>query len=45
MANAIPLGRMARAEELARAALFLAPDASSFVTGVKLRADGRMALL
>jgi NAD(P)-dependent dehydrogenase (short-subunit alcohol dehydrogenase family) len=45
MASAIPLGRLGGAEELARAALFLASDASSFVTGIDLRADGGMALL
>jgi NAD(P)-dependent dehydrogenase (short-subunit alcohol dehydrogenase family) len=44
MAEAIPLGRMGRAEEIAAAALFLASDASRFVTGIDLRADGGMAL-
>ena len=36
----IPIGRLARAEEIASAALFLASDQSSYVTGSDLMADG-----
>ena len=35
-----PLGRYGRAEELAAAALFLASDESSFITGVAMPVDG-----
>jgi NAD(P)-dependent dehydrogenase (short-subunit alcohol dehydrogenase family) len=45
MAAAIPLGRLGQPAELARAALFLSSDASSFVTGINLRVDGGMALI
>jgi NAD(P)-dependent dehydrogenase (short-subunit alcohol dehydrogenase family) len=44
MASLIPAGRMGRPEELARAALFLASDESSFVNGIELHADGGMTL-
>jgi NAD(P)-dependent dehydrogenase (short-subunit alcohol dehydrogenase family) len=36
----IPMGRLGRAEELANAALFLASDDSSFMTGASLIVDG-----
>jgi NAD(P)-dependent dehydrogenase (short-subunit alcohol dehydrogenase family) len=39
----IPLGRMARASEVASVALFFASEESSFVTGAELPVDGGMA--
>ncbi|HEV7526912.1 MAG TPA: glucose 1-dehydrogenase [Acidimicrobiia bacterium] len=36
----IPMGRLGRAEELAQAALFLASDDASFMTGASLVVDG-----
>jgi NAD(P)-dependent dehydrogenase (short-subunit alcohol dehydrogenase family) len=39
-ARAIPLGRMARPQEIARAAVFLASDNAGFVTGQTLHVNG-----
>ncbi|MEO3960883.1 SDR family oxidoreductase [Chromobacterium piscinae] len=36
--------RLARPEEIARAALFLASDAASFVTGSAMLADGGVSI-
>lgn len=41
--NMIPMGRLALAKEIASAALFLASDQSSYVTGTDLMADGGVA--
>jgi NAD(P)-dependent dehydrogenase (short-subunit alcohol dehydrogenase family) len=40
-----PVGRIGTPEEIARAALFLASDESSFVTGAILTADGGMTIV
>jgi meso-butanediol dehydrogenase/(S,S)-butanediol dehydrogenase/diacetyl reductase len=41
----IPLGRVASPEEIARVALFLASDDSSYITGVALPVDGGLTAL
>ncbi len=40
LASGVPLGRVGRPEEIARAILFIASEAASFVTGQILSADG-----
>ena len=43
LVSTIPMGRMGEPEEIAKAALFLASDDSSFVTGIELFVDGGRA--
>lgn len=43
LSSRIPLGRVGEPEEIARAALFLATDDSSFVNGAEIFADGGQA--
>ncbi|MGC1305226.1 MAG: glucose 1-dehydrogenase [Caulobacteraceae bacterium] len=41
--STIPMGRLGEADEVAKAALFLASDDSSFITGIELFVDGGRA--
>jgi NAD(P)-dependent dehydrogenase (short-subunit alcohol dehydrogenase family) len=41
----IPLGRLARSEDIARCALFLASDESSYITGAEIVVDGGLTIL
>ena len=43
LASGVPMGRMGQPDEIAKAALFLASDDSSFVTGIELFVDCGMA--
>jgi NAD(P)-dependent dehydrogenase (short-subunit alcohol dehydrogenase family) len=41
--STIPIGRMGKPDEIAKAALYLASDDFSFVTGIELFVDGGRA--
>ena len=41
--TATPLGRLGTADEIAKAAVFLASDDASYITGIELFVDGGFA--
>lgn len=41
--SAVPAGRLGRAEEVAKAIVFLASDEASYVTGIEFFVDGGLA--
>jgi len=43
ISTAVPLGRLGKPEEIARAVVFLASDDSSYIPGTELFVDGGFA--
>ena len=43
LTSQLPIGRIGQPEDVAKAAVYLASDASAFITGVELFVDGGMA--